>query len=131
MLNGDLMVRTNNRTLEEAPDVLQRIRMNDAAHPFFLSVVYRYVQRIVIGNALIARMFVREDGLSFIRNLRFDESVKGFFSCWQFASDSQPNVPDALNCAYDHRFVVVTRIASIHFGEFSSMNVLCLATDIC
>ena len=40
MFDRDLMVRTNNRPLEETPDILQRVRVNDAAHPFLLCMVF-------------------------------------------------------------------------------------------
>jgi hypothetical protein len=34
MLFTDLMIRTNYRPLEQRPDVLQRVRVNDAARLF-------------------------------------------------------------------------------------------------
>ena len=59
MLHGNLMIGTNDRTLEQTPDVLEGVSMNDAAHVFFLPVSDRCVKRVLVCNALISLLLRR------------------------------------------------------------------------
>ena len=44
MSHADLVVRANDRSLEETPDVLKRIGVNDAAYVLFLKMIDRRVR---------------------------------------------------------------------------------------
>ena len=52
------MVRADDRTLEQAPDILQRVCMNDSPHVLMLKVTDRSVKRVFVCDALIAAPFV-------------------------------------------------------------------------
>ena len=48
------MIRANDRTLEQRPNVLKRISVSQTAHIFAVSVVNRYMDRVVVANSNIA-----------------------------------------------------------------------------
>ncbi len=46
MLGGQLVIRADNGALEQAPDTLNGIRVNIAAHPLFFAMLYCLVARV-------------------------------------------------------------------------------------
>ena len=50
MFGGEVMIRTDNRTLEETPDVLNSVGVDIITpNPFFSAVVDRLVPRIAVS----------------------------------------------------------------------------------
>jgi hypothetical protein len=70
-------------------------------------VVNRYVDRVVITNALIALMLVRADHSGFVCKFRFDKGAENLLSRGLLRY-FKSNLTYALNRTYKHFFVVVT-----------------------
>src|SRR6266496_1016232 len=104
MLQGHLMIRTENGSLEKTPNVLKSVCMNDAAHVFFLPVCNRRVKRVFVGNTLVAFGFVRHYERSIVSKFRFNERMK-YFAAWRLPAYLKSYIAAAFNCAQYHRFV--------------------------
>ena len=77
MLRTDLMIRTNNRPLEERERAFDRVRMHVAAHPFVSGVVDALVLGLLVFDALVGYKVVGIDGLS-IGSMLLDKLVERF-----------------------------------------------------
>jgi len=53
------MIGTDNRSLQEAPDILDRVRMNIATNPFLSAVIDRLMSGVFIPNTVISWPFIR------------------------------------------------------------------------
>src|SRR3990167_419608 len=91
MLLGDMMERTDDRPLQERPDVFNRVGVHVAPNVLTLGMVDRFVFGVLVPNALIGCPFVGDDTLCPVRNVVSDELVKGAAS--PIVNDLQPNVP--------------------------------------
>ena len=90
MFSGDLMIRTDNRSLEERPNALNRVGVNIATYPFLNRMVDSVMLSICISHALISRKLVGVNVLGLIGKAFFYESVQ----CCSIgmADDSQPDI---------------------------------------
>lgn len=113
MLRTDLVIGPDHRPFEQAPDVLNPVRVDIATDPFFLLVIDGLMPRILVGNPLIGRPFVRDNQFGVGRTMLFDELMERFAIT---RSDLlQPDLPATLGDADDQGFVlhVVPRPASL------------------
>ena len=78
MLHRNLMIRTDDGSLEQRPHVFHCVRVNVTAHPFFSRVIDCLVSRIRIARTIVGREVVRHDRGRFISKLRCDESLESF-----------------------------------------------------
>ena len=76
MLVADLVIGTYYRAFQQAPDVLNRVGMHDAAYPFLLLMVNRLVLRVVIGDAVIAVPLIRANHLRVVMGKLLDEAMQ-------------------------------------------------------
>src|SRR5260370_3611019 len=76
MLNAHFMVRTNDRTLQEAPNALDAVGVNIADNPFLGEVINPSVLRVGIFDSPISRHFVRVDRFRVRRGIIVNELVK-------------------------------------------------------
>ncbi|SRR5712692_8698248 len=94
MLHGDLMIRPNDGSLEQRPDIFERVSVGKPAHVLFLTMVNRYVDRVVIIKAVIAFVFIRRDYSGFV-NEPYD-SLSFVPTVFALTGDLQrDNTPDA------------------------------------
>src|SRR5467141_745353 len=73
MLHADLMIRTDDRPLEQRPYAFHRVRVNVAAYPFELAVIDRLVTGVRIAASFIGRKIVGHNRGSFVGQLRQNE----------------------------------------------------------
>src|SRR5688572_16708538 len=109
MFHGKLMIRTNNGSLEQAPDVLHCVRVSDASHVLILFVINSNVDRVVIRDTLIALMLIGANVFRFFGKLCFDELAENFFGRG-FLSDRKSYLAAALNRAENHSLVIKSRM---------------------
>src|SRR5215203_4792560 len=72
------MVATNDGPLQQAPDVLKRVRVNVAPNVFPLAVLDRFVLGVLIRDARVGFPFVGVDSLDIPRDVLTYEAVQGF-----------------------------------------------------
>ena len=59
MFKAHLVERADDRTLEQRPDTLDSVGVHVAHNPLPLRVVYRLMERVVIGNPQVRLEIVR------------------------------------------------------------------------
>jgi hypothetical protein len=95
MLHAHLMIRPDNRPLQEAPDALYAVCVNVPANPFLRAVANALMARVRIGNAKVCRKLVRVDRLrvrgGVVQNELVEIGLRGV------RDDLQPNLTAALN----------------------------------
>src|ERR1041385_3830334 len=79
MFHRNLMIGTNDRTLEETPNILKRIRVRQSSDVLFSAVINANVDRVVITHAEIASLLVGRQYLGFIRKFGFQKSAQFVF----------------------------------------------------
>ena len=75
MLHREFMVRTNNGSLKQAPDVLQSVGMNIAEHVLSRAMIHSFVLRVVVGNGGIDAVLIGANRSRLIGQLRFNERL--------------------------------------------------------
>lgn len=76
MLLAELVVGTDDRALEEAPDAFYGVGVNVSADPFLGTVVDRFMPRVLVRNALVGLPLIGVDRLSIISDVGLDKCVK-------------------------------------------------------
>ena len=90
MLHADLVVSADDAALQEAPNALDPVSVNVAAHPFLCAVVHALVPRVFIGNSEVSGKLIRIDRFRVWRGVVRDELVeRGLGSV---LNDLQPNL---------------------------------------
>src|SRR5215204_1577955 len=102
------MIRTDDRPLQEAPDVLKRVRVNVSPHVFSFAVLDRFVLGILVCDPLIGFPFIGVDSFDIPGYVFTDEAVQGLPVSAPY--HLQDNVPAALQGSHNDSFV--TRIAA-------------------
>src|ERR1051326_1518056 len=110
MFHRDLMVRADNGSLEQTPDVLKRIRMRQTANILFPAVVNSHVDRVVIAHTKIASLLVGRQHLGFIRKFSFQKSAQFVFGERASTCVMQPNLAVTLNRS-ENDFLVMSAAA--------------------
>ena len=95
MLDTHLMIRTDDRTLKQAPDALNAVSMNIANNPFLGGVINPLVFRVGILNSPIRWHFVGVDRFRVRRGVVVDELVQ--HGLGRVRDDLQSNHAVALN----------------------------------
>src|SRR6266849_4707957 len=113
MLNADLMIRTNDRTLKQAPYALDRISVNVAADPFFRMMVDCLMCRVCIGNSEVSRILIGHQALCLRMHCFLDKRMKYLLSGFLARFNSQTNQTAALDRAEHHRFVIQDAAANV------------------
>src|SRR5260370_38114370 len=101
MLHRDLMIRTDDGSLEQRPDIFHRVRVNVSAYPFFRGMIDRLVSRIVIASTIVSREIVSHDRRGFVRKFRRDESLESF--AVTIDRRIKPNLAAAFDDSENHR----------------------------
>src|SRR2546423_8129443 len=76
MLLRNLMIRANDRTLEQRPYALNRVRVSLAAHIFAQVMIDCFVARVLIFNSVIGRPRISHNAFGRIIKAGFDEVMK-------------------------------------------------------
>ena len=76
MLGADLVERAHDGPLEQAPDVLDAVRVNVSDDPLLRRVVDRPVDGVIVFDSDVGAEFVGVDGLGFVPDGAGDEPVK-------------------------------------------------------
>src|SRR5437867_2335689 len=63
MLGADLMIRTDHRSLEQAPNALDAVGVNVSADPLFFVVIDSFVLRVGIPDATVGPPLIGDDPL--------------------------------------------------------------------
>src|SRR5258707_12432001 len=100
------MVRANDGSLEQRPHVFESVSVNISAHPFFLAVVDRCVDRVLISDAFVVAGFISNDQGRLVCDLCFDERMKDLAG-WGLAANLQSNLTATFNRTEYHCFVIV------------------------
>ena len=77
MLRAQLMIRPDNRPLEEAPDVLNAVGVELSPDVFLFGMIDRLMVGVEVGNALVADPFIRHDHLCLGVGMLLDKLVQG------------------------------------------------------
>src|SRR5260370_38243673 len=93
MFNTHLMIRADNRPLQEAPHALNAIGVNVANNPFLFRMINPFVLRVGIFDAPISRHFIGVDRLRVWCGVIVNELVKHGLS--GVGSDWHPNLSPA------------------------------------
>ena len=80
MLNTHLMIRADNRPLQETPDAFDSVGVNVADNPFLGGVINPPVLGVGIFDAPISRHFIRVDRFRVRRGIVTDELLQDRFS---------------------------------------------------
>src|SRR5207249_6305226 len=105
MLRADLMIRADDRTLEQRKRALNRVRMDLSAYPFFLGVIHAVVRRLIVAaEPLICRPVIGIDSLFAFGRVLLDEADQR--APVGPLADLETNVAAALDRAHHHRLVV-------------------------
>src|SRR5947209_3296278 len=102
MLNTDLMIRANDRTLEKRKHAFNAIGVNVAAHVFICAVIHRFVRCVLVCDSIIRLPLVSHNALRLIIQSRLNELVQCLTVARLF--DSQTNTAAALNRRQSHSF---------------------------
>src|SRR6266498_2486632 len=102
MFDTYLMIRTDDRTLEQTPDAFDAVGVNVADNPFFGRMINPTMLRVGIFNSPISWHFVRVDRFRFRRSVVVNELVKNDFS--SVRDNLQANLTFALHCANGDSF---------------------------
>src|SRR5437016_12893939 len=95
MFDAHLMIRADDRPLQEAPHALDSVSMNVPNNPFLCGVINPSVLRVGIFNSPIGWHFVCVDRFRVWCGVLVNEFVKhGLSSMW---NDLQPNLALALH----------------------------------
>lgn len=109
MFDRNLMKRTDNRPLQETPDVLYGVGVDVPTGVFADVVVDRLVERIFVSDALVGPPIVGVDGFGFIGNGFFSEGVESLAApVWNNLEDDF-TVP--LNGSHDDGLVALISTA--------------------
>src|SRR6266404_2643105 len=128
MLHADLMIRADDRTLEQRPDAFHRVRVNVAAYPFLSGVIHGLMKRVRIAASLIRGAIIGHNSGCFIGDLRSDEGPQGFATGSQAAIES--DLSAALDCAEYHS--LAARSASLNLSRSNVLvHVLGFAANVC
>src|SRR5205823_8543960 len=77
MLDTHLMIRTDDRTLQEAPDAFDAVSVNITYNPFILRVINPFMLCVGIVNSPIRWHFVRVNRFGVRRSVVMDKLVQG------------------------------------------------------
>src|SRR6266536_1802635 len=110
------MIRTNDRSLEQTPDVFESIGVSKAAHVFALVMINRNMDRVVITNSKISKGAVSRNDFGLVGQFCFQERAKRSFVNTVLAAVGQSNVAVAFNRAKDHALADRALLASFAFG---------------
>ena len=77
MLDADLVERSDNRSLEQAPHTFDSVGVNFPDHPFLGGVADRLMPSIGISDPDVGFQFVGVDGLVLVPNVSADEFMEG------------------------------------------------------
>src|SRR5580692_2986467 len=80
VLGADLMIRTNDRPLEQRPYALNRVRVDIAAYPFLRAMVDRLMRRVGVGYSNVTRSLIGYQALSICRSGFEHEVMQRVFS---------------------------------------------------
>src|SRR6266478_338938 len=81
MLGGNLMIRSDDGTLEKRPDAFNPVGVYIAANPLFGMMVYRFVAGVFVCNPEVSRRFIRHQSFSLWIGCFFHESMQNFLTC--------------------------------------------------
>jgi len=76
MLDAHLVVAADDGTLQEAPDVLDPVGVNVAAHPFLDRVVYGLMSGVVVSDATVGAPVVSVDRFRLVGDVLLDPGVE-------------------------------------------------------
>src|SRR5215208_85946 len=97
------MVATDDGPLQQAPDVLKRVRVNVAPNVFSFAVLDCFVFGVLVCYPLVGFPFIGVDGLNIPGYVLTDEPVQGLaVSSPHYLQD---DVPATLQGSHDNRFV--------------------------
>src|SRR5258708_9796578 len=103
VLGADLMEGADYRPLEQRPHALHAVRVDIAAYPFLCAVVDTLVDRVVVPEADVAGVLIREDALRLADADIIDESLHRLSVTALL--DTQADRSVALYGTHDHRLV--------------------------
>ena len=91
VLDAHLMIRTDNASLEEAPDALYGVCVNITADPFVVRMRHRLVFGVLVTDPRVAASTIRLDGLSVVMDGFGHELVENLLGrgAVRFNSDSE------------------------------------------
>jgi len=76
MFGREFMIRTDNRTLKETPDVLDSVGMDITPNPFLRTMVDCLVPSIMVSDTIVRRPIISVDSLSIRGGMGFNEVVE-------------------------------------------------------
>lgn len=105
MLDAELVVRADDRPIQKTPDGFDGVGMNITPNPFLLAVADRFVDRVLVSDAVITGVGVGVDRYGFVGNVRTDEIVEDVGGCVGAVGDAEADVPATLDGSENHRLV--------------------------
>jgi hypothetical protein len=118
MFDTDPVVRTDNRTLEKAPDILDMVGMNAAIDPLILCVLDGLMSSVSISDSLIGSQFIGIDSFCIRCSVLVNKVMETQTVC--ALHDFQPRRSTSLDSRSNHNLVAFIPMS----------NTLALPTDV-
>src|SRR3954451_5160518 len=128
VLDAELVVRADHAPVKEAPNALNRVRMNLAAHPLIAREVDVLMARVVVSDTAIGAMGVRVDRFGVVMHHIGQESLHGLAR--GVRSHAKPNLTSALNCPENDGLVAAPPQRVALLGAVAVVPVAELAADV-
>ena len=124
VLPADIMIRTDDASLEQAPERIKIISVDVSMHVFASGMAYFLVTEAELAELIVARMFVRGDQVHLVAYSLADKLIQGFpISGFDYSAD---HIALAGNRSYNSDL----RAATSGMLLFVPMAILILAADI-
>src|ERR1700683_2618096 len=129
MLRTDLMIRTNDTALKQAPDPFDGVRVNVSTDPLFGAVVNGLVGCVAIGNSAISWVLISHQPFCSRLCSVFDECVKYLPVSLLSALNPEADRAAAFNGSKNHCLIVQIAatditLLSAHIGLVDLYNAL-------
>src|ERR1700722_3465139 len=113
MFGADLMIRTNDRPLKQAPDALNGVSVNIATHPLFGAVVNGLMCCVGVGNTKVTGSFIGHQAFGLGINSLCHERMKHFSTGLLAAIHAKPDLSAAFYGSEYHRLSFETATAHV------------------
>src|SRR5438132_10919217 len=116
MFNAHLMIGTDDRAFEQAPNAFNAVRMHVTNNPFLLRVINPLMLSVGILNSPIGGHFVCVDRFRVWRGVIMDKLMQ---RCLVSVGDNlQPNLSGALNCS--NSYSIFPLVAESHTSHLTA-----------
>ncbi len=99
------MIKTDNRPLKEAPDILNSVGVDITPNPFLSTMIDRLMSCVVVSNTIIGRPVVSIDGFGIRSGVLMDKVMKRLPV--SFANNLKPERTASFHSTHDNRLITL------------------------